>query len=169
MCESVGFLSAPACEYQHVSCDTYVRTSVSINFVCVTVLCLYYMYVNTLSLSSDTPEEGSDPITDGCEPPYGCWELNSGPLEGQSVLLTAEPSLQPSVSFYICVSVCLYVSVSLLCVFISLHVLWVNMYVFKSVCVCLCVLMCLHVCAYLVCVSYLCASVSLSVNLTVYT
>ncbi|EDL33388.1 mCG1045525, partial [Mus musculus] len=37
----------------------------------------------------------SDPITDGCELPCGCWELNSGPLEEQSVLLTAEPFLQP--------------------------------------------------------------------------
>jgi hypothetical protein len=37
----------------------------------------------------------SDPITDGCEPPYGCWELNSGPLEEQSMLLTTGPSLQP--------------------------------------------------------------------------
>ena len=36
-----------------------------------------------------------DPITDGCEPPCRCWELNSGPLEEQSVLLTSEPSLQP--------------------------------------------------------------------------
>ena len=36
-----------------------------------------------------------DPITDGCEPPCGCWEWNSGPLEKQSVLLTAEPFLQP--------------------------------------------------------------------------
>jgi hypothetical protein len=34
------------------------------------------------------------PITDGCEPPCGCWELNSGPLEEKSVLLTKEPSLQ---------------------------------------------------------------------------
>jgi hypothetical protein len=25
----------------------------------------------------------------------GCWELNSGPLEEQSMLLPAEPSLQP--------------------------------------------------------------------------
>jgi hypothetical protein len=31
----------------------------------------------------------------GCEPPCGCWELNSGPPEDQSVLLTTEPSLQP--------------------------------------------------------------------------
>jgi hypothetical protein len=35
------------------------------------------------------------PITDGCEPPCGCWELNSGPLQEQSLLLTTEPSLQP--------------------------------------------------------------------------
>jgi hypothetical protein len=43
-----------------------------------------------------------DLITDGCEPPCGCWDLNSGPLEEQSVLLTAEPSHQPlsSVSFW---------------------------------------------------------------------
>ena len=34
-------------------------------------------------------------IIDGCKPPCGCWELNSGPLEEQSVLLTSEPSLQP--------------------------------------------------------------------------
>ena len=40
-------------------------------------------------------ERVSDPITDGCEPSCGCWELNSEPLEEQSVLLTAEPSFQP--------------------------------------------------------------------------
>jgi hypothetical protein len=36
-----------------------------------------------------------DPIIDGCEPPCGCWELNSGHLEEQSMLSTSEPSLQP--------------------------------------------------------------------------
>ncbi|CAO2635687.1 hypothetical protein LEMLEM_LOCUS23230 [Lemmus lemmus] len=36
-----------------------------------------------------------DLITDGCEPPCGCRELNSGPLEDQAMLLTTEPSLQP--------------------------------------------------------------------------
>jgi len=49
------------------------------------------MYVSTLSLTSDMP------FTDGCEPPCGCWELNSGPLKEQSLLLTTEPSLQPPV------------------------------------------------------------------------
>jgi hypothetical protein len=47
-------------------------------------------------------KRASDSITDGCEPPCGCWELNSGPLEEQPVLLTSEPSLQhPQVSFFI--------------------------------------------------------------------
>jgi hypothetical protein len=36
-----------------------------------------------------------DPITDVCEPPCGCWELNSGPLEERSVLLNTESTLQP--------------------------------------------------------------------------
>jgi hypothetical protein len=66
-------------------------------------LFIYFMYVSTLSHSSDTPEEGIRSqcplITDGCEPPCGCWKLNSGPLEEQSVLLTTEPSLQPLLLF----------------------------------------------------------------------
>ena len=36
-------------------------------------------------------KRASDLISDGCEPPCGCWELNSGPLEEQAMLLTAEP------------------------------------------------------------------------------
>jgi len=34
-------------------------------------------------------------ITNVCEPPCGFWDLNSGPLKEQSVLLTTELSLQP--------------------------------------------------------------------------
>ena len=30
----------------------------------------------------------SDLIMDGCEPPYSCWDLNSGSLEEQSSLLS---------------------------------------------------------------------------------
>jgi hypothetical protein len=37
----------------------------------------------------------SDLIMDGCKPPCGCWDLNSGPSEEQSVFFTSEPSLQP--------------------------------------------------------------------------
>lgn len=44
------------------------------------------------------PESVGSPrarVTDDCELPYWCWELNPDPLEKQSVLLIAEPSLQP--------------------------------------------------------------------------
>jgi hypothetical protein len=30
-------------------------------------------------------------LTDDCELPCGCWELNQGPVEDHPVLLTAEP------------------------------------------------------------------------------
>jgi hypothetical protein len=54
------------------------------------------MYVNTLSLSSDTPEEGiGSPLQMVVSHHMVAGQLNSEPLEGQSVLLTTEPSLQP--------------------------------------------------------------------------
>lgn len=56
---------------------------------------IYFRNRSTLLLSSDTPEECIRALTDGCEPPWGCWELNSGHQGEQSVLSTSEPSLQP--------------------------------------------------------------------------
>ena len=34
-------------------------------------------------------------VTDGCEPPCGCWESYLGPVEEQPVSLVTEQSLQP--------------------------------------------------------------------------
>ena len=53
------------------------------------------MYTISAYMCACRPERAPDLTTDGCEPPYGCWELNSGPLEEQAMLLTTEPSLQP--------------------------------------------------------------------------
>jgi hypothetical protein len=53
---------------------------------------IYFMYEYTVAVFRHQ-KKASDPITDGCEPPCGCWDLNSGLLEEQSVLLTTEPSL----------------------------------------------------------------------------
>lgn len=50
------------------------------------------MYVSTLSQTHQ--KRASNSITDGREEPCGCWELTSGPLEEQAVLLNTEPSLQ---------------------------------------------------------------------------
>ena len=59
-------------------------------------LFIYYVY-NILSVCTPAGQKRApDLIPDGCEPPCGCWELNSGPLEEQAMLLTTEPSLQPS-------------------------------------------------------------------------
>jgi hypothetical protein len=47
---------------------------------------------------------------EGIKSHCGCWDLNSGPSEEQSVLLTAEPSLQPHcLSFFFFFLVCLFV------------------------------------------------------------
>jgi hypothetical protein len=54
----------------------------------------YYISVHCSCLQTHE-KRSSDLITDGCEPPCGCWDLNSGPSEEQSVLLTAESSPQP--------------------------------------------------------------------------
>jgi hypothetical protein len=53
-----------------------------------------YMYA-CMTEKSIRQKRELDLIIDGCEPPHGCWELNSGPLDEQPVLLTTEPSLQP--------------------------------------------------------------------------
>ena len=37
----------------------------------------------------------TDTLIDGPEPPCGCWESNSGPLEDQPMLLTTELAHQP--------------------------------------------------------------------------
>jgi hypothetical protein len=40
-------------------------------------------------------------VTESCELPCGCWELNPGHLEEQPVLLTPEPSVQPHISVFV--------------------------------------------------------------------
>ena len=46
----------------------------------------YSMYMSALFVCILAGQKRApDAITDGCEPPCGCWELNSGPLEEQAV------------------------------------------------------------------------------------
>jgi hypothetical protein len=44
-------------------------------------LFIYFIIVHCSCLQIHQ-KRALDPIRDGCEPPSGCWELNSGPLEG---------------------------------------------------------------------------------------
>lgn len=64
---------------------------------CAPVMCL----VPTEARRVRSPEDG---VTNGFELQYGCWESYLGPLKGQPVLLTTEPSLQPlcEIIFLLC-------------------------------------------------------------------
>jgi len=91
------------------------------------ILCM----LSTVSLSLDNQKRTLDSIRDGCEPPCGCWELNSGPLEEQPVLLTTEPILQSNLftlilcALVFCLHVCLSVCLSLSdCVGVRSHRTW---------------------------------------------
>jgi hypothetical protein len=55
-------------------------------------ICMY----GCMTEESICQKRASDLTMDGFKPPGGCWELNSGPLDEQPVLLTAAPPLQPS-------------------------------------------------------------------------
>lgn len=48
-------------------------------------------------------ESSGTGITDVCEPPCRCWELNPDPLEKHLVLLTTEPTPQPHWKYFICI------------------------------------------------------------------
>jgi hypothetical protein len=58
-----------------------------------------YLFICYMQVHCSCPQilqrRASDFVKDGCEPPCGCWDLNSGPSEEQSALLTTEPSCQP--------------------------------------------------------------------------
>lgn len=45
-------------------------------------------------------------VMDGCESPCMCWELNSGSLQEQQVILTTEPCLQPHFIMFLNVCMC---------------------------------------------------------------
>jgi hypothetical protein len=82
------------------------------------------MYMSTLLLEMHQ-KRALGLITGGCnEPPCDCWELNSGPLEEQSVLLITEPSLQPVHHSYSRVNfACIYHHVTFIFVSSYLHLI----------------------------------------------
>ena len=51
-----------------------------------------------MEASHEIQKRASDPITGGCEPPCGYWELNSGSLEEQSVSAFNHSSSSPALS-----------------------------------------------------------------------
>jgi hypothetical protein len=57
----------------------------SVFFFSQRFISLFHVCDYTVAVFRQTHQKRAlDPITDGSEPPCGCWELNSGPLEEQS-------------------------------------------------------------------------------------
>ena len=52
---------------------------------------IYFMYMSHYLCLRTHQKRTSDPVTEGCEPPCGCWDL----WKSSQCSLTAEPSLQP--------------------------------------------------------------------------
>lgn len=71
--------------------------------ICIDVLPVYVSVYNLQAWCLWSPEEADRSpgtgLTDGCELPRGCWELNRGPVEGQRVLLTAD--ISPALTFIV--------------------------------------------------------------------
>jgi hypothetical protein len=59
---------------------------------CIRFIDLLYTQCTTCMYSC-RQKRAPDYITDGREPPCGCWELNSGPLEELTVFLASGPCL----------------------------------------------------------------------------
>ena len=49
---------------------------------------LFNICTYTVAVFGHSGRRMSDLVTDSCEPPCGCWDLNSRPLEEQSGALT---------------------------------------------------------------------------------
>ena len=71
-------------------------------------VCLFCLHISicTACVCGDHSGQASDPLQMELQLVVswecGCWELNSGSLEEQTVLLTTEPSLQPLCPLFIC-------------------------------------------------------------------
>jgi hypothetical protein len=73
---------------------TAINASYKLYFISIdvpsTCTSVYYSHAGTWEADKHMGSSGAG-VNDGCEPPCGCWELNLGPLEDQSLLLTTEP------------------------------------------------------------------------------
>jgi hypothetical protein len=75
-------------------------------FIYLNIIYLLFLIPVHCSCLQTHQKRASDPITDDCEPPCSCWDLNSGPLEEQSSALKLWAiSSAPQILFIICVYV----------------------------------------------------------------
>jgi hypothetical protein len=70
----------------YYSLHTYILKLVCIFFIFKIYFIIICKY--TVAVFRHTRRGSQIFVTDGCEPPCGCWDLNSGPSEEQSGALT---------------------------------------------------------------------------------
>jgi hypothetical protein len=101
-------------------------------------LFILFMWVHCCCFQTHQ-KRASDPITDGCEPPCGCWELNPDPLEEQSVSALNYWAISPAQDFNclkkscICVCLCVWVCAHKLDV-VAGNAIWVQHNCAPAVC-----------------------------------
>jgi hypothetical protein len=84
-------VQVPVCVCLHVPvcvhvcmCTCVYRSEIgsSVFLICFSTFFKIYLFnicEYTINCLQTYQKRASDPVTDGCEPPCGCWELNSGP------------------------------------------------------------------------------------------
>lgn len=96
------------------------------SILCVQVFCLQYVCVLCGSLVSVDIKRVSSPgagVKVGCEPQFGCWELNLDNLKRQRVLLTAGPSISPRFLIFKCEN---WLTFLIKLCLIKVHILFIN-------------------------------------------
>jgi hypothetical protein len=97
-----------------------------------------------------------------CELPCGCWEMNLGLLEEQSMLLNTEPSLQPRFLFFFFVFVLGFL-------FVCFVLFWPSdTYLPTSICLSACLPVCLSVSLSLYLSLYLSVYLSVYLSISIY-
>lgn len=74
------------------------KYNIFINLLRISQQCMYFFKLWVWEFCLDKTEDGGgspgSDVTDTCEPPCGCWELNPNSLEEEHVLFTADPYLE---------------------------------------------------------------------------
>jgi hypothetical protein len=76
--------------YSQISTWLYLEWTIIQNggHTCDRIFFIIYLFISCIWVHCCCLQTHQIPITDGCDPPCDCWELNSGPLGKQPVLLT---------------------------------------------------------------------------------
>ena len=85
----------PVSPYSEIFPHRVITTPFLLHFFFFLIIYLFHVCEHTVAVFRHTRKGSQISLQVFVSHHIGSWELNSGPLQKQSVLLTAEPSLQP--------------------------------------------------------------------------